>query len=241
MGRLRRRRKAREVPIKPQDSSAPIAVAEKDAMDDEPLSTLAEPGVGGSSLSDMPEETPASEKKKTGTSRELTALARPDPLPCPKAPVEPSSTEIMAAWIRSLRLHQKLYFYATVFSVLSFSATRNWNMLRILPCIPVVEIGRNLLIWIIFVTDTAEAQLVRDLFIMLGGRVKTEVERTREGGFFRRRYEAVVLGGANQFTGTAWGFWSGYCDNIQEHAKERRAAATDDFLNALQNNPFKKD
>ena len=149
-----------------------------------------------------------------------------------------SSPHVMADWIRSLHPHQKMYFYAAVFSILSFCATRNLNLLRILPIICVVEISRHILIWTIYITGTAEFAYVTDVLIMLGGRAKTEVERTREGGFFRRRYEAVVLGGANQFSGTAWGIFSGYVHNTQERAKERRDKATEDFLVALR--PLKK-
>lgn len=154
------------------------------------------------------------------------------------APSEPSSTDIMADWIRSLKPHQRFYFYAAVFSLLSFCSTRNLNFLRILPIICIVEVGRHLLIWIIYFTGTAEFEFVTDILIMLGGRAKTEVERTKEGGFFRRRYEAVVLGGANQFGGTAWGVFNGYVHSTHERAKERRDRATEDFLVALQ--PLKK-
>ena len=219
LGRLRRRKAAIEVP---QDRRAPT-----DVLGEESASTLTETEAGGSSISELPEENGTYSEHEMPQTR--------------KAPIESSSsTESMAAWIRSLNHHQKLYFYLAVFSILSFSATRNWNLLRILPFIAVAEILRNLLIWAIYLTDTQEAQLLRDFFIMLGGRAMTEVERTREGGFFRRRFEAIALGGANKFHGTAWNVASGYVDHIQDHAKERRAAATDDFLTALAQNPLRK-
>ena len=152
---------------------------------------------------------------------------------------QPSSTDGMADWIRSLRPHQRMYFYAAVFSILAFSATRNRHFLRILPLICIVEISRHVLVWCSFITGTAGFAHVADIFSMLGGRVKTEVERTKEGGFLRRRCEAVVLGGANQFGGTAWGLWSGYVQEKKEQVHEKRTKATEDFLIALQ--PLKKE
>ena len=220
LGRLRQR-KAAAIEV-PQDRKAPT-----DVLCEESASTLTETEAGGSSISELPEE------NGTSSQHEMPQTT--------KASVESSpSTESMAAWIRSLNSHQKLYFYGAVFSILSFSATRNWNLLRILPFIAVAEILRNLLIWVIFLTGTQEAQLLRDFFIMLGGRAMMEAERTREGGFFRRRFEAIALGGANKFHGTAWNVVSGYCEHQLDHAKERRAAATDDFLTALAQNPLKK-
>jgi len=222
IGRLRQR-KAAAIEV-PQDRKAPTDVLGEESAS---TGTLTETEAGGSSISELPEE------NETCSEHEMPQTA--------KAPVESSpSTESMAAWVRSLDPHQRFYFYAAVFSILSFSATRNWNLLRILPFIAVAEIFRILLIWVIYLTDTQEAQLLRDFFIMLGGRAMTEVERTREGGFFRRRFEAIALGGANKFHGTAWNVVSGYCGHVQDNVKERRAAATDDFLTALAQNPLKK-
>ena len=222
--RRRWRRKARcladeaEDAATPQDTKVLNATNETDVVSGEPASISGEIKVPVERLSlNAPEEIP------------VTSVT---------APSEPSSTYAMADWIRSLQPHQKVYLHASVFSILSFCATRNLNLLRILPIICIVEIGRHLLIWFIYITGTAEFEYVTDILIMLGGRAKTEVERTREGGFFRRRYEAVVLGGANQFGGTAWGVFSGYVHNTQERAKERRDKASEDFLMALQ--PLKK-
>ena len=144
----------------------------------------------------------------------------------------------MIDWICKLHPHQKVYFYAAIFSIFSFCATHNPNFLRILPMICIVEIGRHLLIWTIYITGTSEFEYVRDILAVLGGRAKIEVERTREGRFFRTRYEAVVIGSANQFRGTAWGVFNGYVHSTHERAKEKRDRATEDFLVALQ--PLKK-
>ena len=121
LGRLRQRKAAIEVP---QDRRAPT-----DVLGKESASTLTE--------TELPEE------NGTYSEHEMPQTT--------KAPIESSSsTESMAAWIQSLNHHQKLYFYLAVLSILSFSATRNWNLLRILPFIAVVEILRNLLIWAIY-------------------------------------------------------------------------------------------
>ena len=168
----------------------------------------------------------------------MASVTAPSELETIRDAKAPGSSAEMADWIRSLHPHQKIYFYAAVFGILSFCATKNGRFLLLLPLISIAEISRHILIWTIYITGTAEFAYVTDVLIMLGGRAKTEVERTREGGFFRRRYEAVVLGGANQFSGTAWGVFSGYVHNTQERAKERRDKATEDFLVALR--PLKK-
>lgn len=219
-------------PTTPQDSEALDAIKNESGVVGE------QEGASVSAETRVPVEGPSLPERMPVTSVDLIAPYEAENTQNTKAPLKPSSTDIMADWIRSLQPHQKLCFFAAVFSILSFCATRNLNLLRILPIICIVEIGRHVLIWIIYITGTAEFEYVTDILIMLGGRAKTEVERTREGGFFRRRYEAVVLGGANQFGGTAWGVFSGYVQNTQERAKERRDKATEDFLMALQ--PLKK-
>lgn len=203
----------------PQDSEAMDAINESDVVGEE---VVGEEEASVSSETKVPVEGPSLPERITASETENT-----------KAP-EPSSTDIMIDWIRSLQPHQKMYFYAAVFSILSFCATRNLNLLRILPIICIVEISRHLLIWIIYITGTAEFVYVTDILIMLGARAKHQAGQTRQGGFFRRRYEAVVLGGINQFSGTAWGVFGGYVQNTQERAKERRDKATEDFLMVLQ-------
>jgi len=118
--------------------------------------------------------------------------------------------------------------------LLTFCATRNAFYLRFIPCLVVAEIGRVVAIWAIFLLDTREATFLRDLFLLIAGRVKTEVYKTKhETGWRRRRTEAQFLGAIHRYHGFVTNYAENYLDKLAADSKRRRETHTRDFLMAL--------
>lgn len=118
--------------------------------------------------------------------------------------------------------------------LLTFCATRNAFYLRFIPCLIVGEIGRIVVIWSVFLFNTREAEFLRDMYLLIAGRVKTEVYKTKtETGWRRRRTEAQFLGAINKYHGFVHRYAETYLDKLAADSKQRREVHTRDFINAL--------
>ena len=130
--------------------------------------------------------------------------------------------------------HQTVGFSAFLLMLLLFCATGNVNVLRLIPCIIVGEVGRILVLWVSFLCNKKEAAFLRDWYFIIMGRLQTEAYKTAHGsGRKRRRVEAQFLGSIYKYHGLVQSYAENYLGNIAAEAKIRREASSRDFLNVL--------
>ena len=136
--------------------------------------------------------------------------------------------------LKSLPRHQAASIVAFSAILQTFCATRNAFYLRLMPLIVVAEIMRIVLIWAVFFLDTREAAFLRDLFLLIAGRVKTEAYKTRHAtGRRRRRKEAQFLGAVHRFHGLWFSYAENYLERVAVDAKKMREIRTNDLLESL--------
>lgn len=130
--------------------------------------------------------------------------------------------------------HIAIFLAASSAFLLTFCATRNAFYLRFIPCLVVGEIGRIVVIWMLFLFNTREAEFLRDMYLLIAGRVKTEVYKTKtKTGWRRRRTEAQFLGAIHKYHGFVYRYAETYLDKLAADSKRRKEVHTRDFLNAL--------
>lgn len=135
---------------------------------------------------------------------------------------------------KSLPRHQAVSIVAFSAILQTFCVTRNAFYLRLMPLIVVAEIMRIVLIWAVFLLNTREATFLRDMYLLIAGRIKTEAYKSRHAtGKGRRRMEAHFLGAINQFHGLWFNYAENYLDKIAVESKRMREAHTNDFLESL--------
>ena len=134
--------------------------------------------------------------------------------------------------------HHAVEVSAFLLMLLLFGATGNVNVLRLIPCIIVGEVGRILVLWASFLCNKKEATFLRDWYFVIVGRLQTEAYKTAHGsGRNRRRAEAQFLGTIYKYHGLVQSYTENYLGKIAAEAKVRREASTRDFLNALGKGP----
>ena len=152
----------------------------------------------------------------------------------PTRQVEEMNVAFITDAFQVLPRHIAISLAASSIFLLTFCATRNAFYLRFLPCLVVGEIGRIVVIWTLFLFNTREAEFMRDMYLLIAGRVRTEVYKTKtETGWRRRRTEAQFLGAIHKYHGFVQSYAETYLDKLAADAKWRREVNTRDFLSAL--------